>query len=403
VKDVFKAAALTDSVYWVGAIDWAVRDFHGYLTSRGSTYNAYLVTGEKNVLVDTVKAPFKEELLARVASVIDLKQVDYIISNHSEPDHSGCLADVIDVIEPEKVFVSKNGAKALESHYGIGPKLTAVEEGQTLDLGDKKITFAETRMCHWPDSMVSYLHEDKLLFSQDAFGMHLASYERFADQIDPALLEIEAAKYYANILLPLGNFVSKSIAKLEELGIAIEIIAPDHGPIWREHPERIVEKYAGWARQKRTNKAVVLYDTMWNSTERMARAVGEGLWAGGTHTKLMSLHGSHRSDVATEILDAGALIVGAPTINKEMFPTLADCMTYLKGLKPAGMIGAAFGSFGWGGEAARKLNAILEEMNIEPVCDPVRVTYVPGAETLSACYDLGKTIAEKLSAKFQAG
>ncbi len=403
MKEVFKAAAVSENVYWVGAIDWAVRDFHGYLTSRGSTYNAYLVTGEKNVLVDTVKAPFKDELLARVASVIDPKDVDYIISNHSEPDHSGCLVDAIEAIDPEKVFVSKNGAKALENHYGLGEELTVVEEGQTLDLGDKKITFAETRMCHWPDSMVSYLHENKLLFSQDAFGMHLACYERFADQIDPAVLNIEAAKYYANILLPLGNFVGKSIQKLQDLGIEIEIIAPDHGPIWRQDPMSIVGKYATWASQKRTNKAVVLYDTMWNSTELMARAVGEGLSAGGTRTRLMSLHGSHRSDVATEILDAGALVVGAPTINKEMFPTLADCMTYLKGLKPQGMIGAAFGSFGWGGEAAKKLNAILEEMNIEPVCDPVRVTYVPDNQTLGACYDLGKTIAAKLSANLQAG
>ena len=396
MKDIFKARPVTDNVWWVGAIDWAVRDFHGYLTSRGSTYNAYLVMAEKVTLVDTVKAPFKDELLARVASVIDPKKIDYIVSNHAEPDHSGCLAAVMDVIQPQKVFASAQGVKALQEHFGIGSRLTAVAEGETLDLGGRSLVFAETRMCHWPDSMVSYLPEDRLLFSQDAFGMHLASYERFADELPAWLLDEEAAKYYANILLPLSNFVEKSVEKLGALNLDIDIIAPDHGPIWRQKPHAIVGQYAAWAAQKRANKAVVLYDTMWNSTELMARSIGEGLAAGGTHAKLMSLHGSHRSDVATQILDAGALVVGAPTINKEMFPTLADCMTYLKGLRPKNLIGAAFGSYGWGGEAGKQLNALLGEMGVDVVADPVRSTYVPDADCLAACYSLGQTVAAEL-------
>jgi flavorubredoxin len=402
LKTVFRAVRVTDGVYWVGAIDSSVRDFHGYLTGRGTTYNAYLILAEKVTLVDTVKGPFADELLARVASVVDPEKVDYIISNHSEPDHSGSLPAVIDAIRPEKVFASKMGFEALDEHFGLDGKVTAVDDGESVDLGDMKVTFAETRMCHWPDSMVSYLHEEALLFSQDAFGMHLASYERFADELDQAVLDYEAAKYYANILLPLSVSVEKSLQKLASLNLELRIIAPDHGPIYRRRPERIVEAYARWARQERTKKAVVVYDTMWNSTERMARAIGEGLAAGGASPRLQSMRGSHRSDVATELLDAGALVVGAPTINNEMFPTVADCLTYIKGLRPRGLVGAVFGSYGWGGGAAKALRSVLEQMHVELVAEPLQVKYVPDAGALERCRDLGMQVAEALTAKVAA-
>jgi flavorubredoxin len=398
MKHVFKAAKITDRVYWVGAIDWITRDFHGYATQRGTTYNAYLILADKVTLIDQVKASYQDEMFARIESVIDLEKIDYLVSNHAEPDHSGCLLETIAATQPEKVFASKMGVKALEAHYGI-EGIDAVADGEQLSLGDATLTFAETRMCHWPDSMVTYLHEDEILFSQDAFGMHLASYERFADELDPTVLQHEAAKYYANILLPLSRFVAKSVEKLAGSGLSLKTIAPDHGPIWRRDATKVVDQYATWAAQKRTNKAVVVFDTMWASTERMARALGEGLAAGGARTVLFALSGSHRSDVATEILDAGALLVGAPTVNNEMFPTVADCLTYLKGLKPKGLIGAAFGSFGWSGEAARNIRDVLLEMEVDLVGEPLRVTYVPDADVLQQCYDLGLAVADKLSGK----
>ena len=396
VREVFKALRVTDKVYWVGAIDSAVRDFHGYLTRRGTTYNAFLVLGEKVALLDTVKAGFGDELLARIASVIEPRRIDYVISHHAEPDHSGCLADVVAAVKPEKVFASKNGAAALREHYDIGAEITPVADGESLSLGDLDLTFAETRMCHWPDSMVSYLHTDKLLFSQDGFGMHLATCDLFDDECDPAIMDVEAARYYANILLPLSNFITKMLRKVTDLGIEPEIIAPDHGPIWRTDPGKIVADYARWAAQKRTDKAVVVYDTMWKSTDLMARALGEGLSAGGARVKLMPMSSSHRSDVAAEILDAGALLVGAPTLNNQMFPTVADVLTYLKGLKPKGLVGASFGSFGWSGEAPKKIRAMLEEMKVEIIDEPLRSRYVPGAESLQQCYDLGVKVAERV-------
>jgi flavorubredoxin len=397
MKEAFKAAKVTDKVWWVGAIDWSVRDFHGYLTGRGTTYNAFLVMDEKVALVDTVKAPFMDEMMARVASVLEPERIDYVISNHAEPDHSGSLARTIAAVSPEKTFASANGAKALDEHFRLGEAVTAVADGEQLSLGRTTATFAETRMCHWPDSMVTYLAEEELLFSQDIFGMHLATYERFDDQLDDRLLDAEAAKYFANILLPLTRFVEQGLKKLADTGWALKIIAPDHGPIWRSRPGEIVNAYARWSRRQRTDKAIVVYDTMWRSTELMARAVGEGLSAGGARARLMPLSGVHRSDVATEMLDAGALLVGAPTINREMFPTVADCLYYLKGLSPQGLLGAVFGSYGWGGEAPRDLRGVLEEMDVELVGEPVRAKYVPDAEALRECFELGREVADRLA------
>jgi len=396
--ETFGAAKVTDNVYWVGAIDWDVRNFHGYLTSRGTTYNAFLVLAEKPALIDTVKAPFFDEMMARIASVIEPGRIDYIVSNHSEMDHSGCLPRTIAAVRPQQVLASKMGRKALADHFRIDERITAVDDGGHLDLGNMKLSFAETRMCHWPDSMVSYLHEEELLFSQDAFGMHLAGCERFADELDRSVLDYEAAKYYANILLHLSPFIQKALKKIGDLGIALRIVAPDHGPIRRteEDIQGILGAYARWARQQPTRKAVVVYDTMWQSTAAMARAVGEGLSQGGASVKLMSMSSSHRSDVVTELLDAGALLVGSPTMNNNIFPSLADVMTYLKGLRPQNLVGAAFGSYGWGGEAPKQLHAMLEEMGVETAAEPLRVHYVPDEAALLDCRKLGEAVAGRL-------
>ncbi|MBN1883041.1 MAG: flavodoxin domain-containing protein [Deltaproteobacteria bacterium] len=397
----YNAVKITDTVSWVGAIDWQIRDFHGYSTNRGTTYNAYLIMADKITLVDTVKKPFVEELISRISSIVDPKKIDYIISNHSEMDHSGSLVEMMGLINPERVYVSKMGKKNLEAHFheDVAGKLTEVKDGEKINLGNMNVTFLESRMLHWPDSMISYLKEEKLVFSQDAFGMHLASTERFADELDESLLKSEAAKYYANILLLYSPVVAKFLDRVTTLNLDIDIVAPDHGPIWRTKKdiEKIVGLYAGWAEQKPTNKALVVYDTMWKSTEKMARAISEGLGDGGSDVKVLSLGANHRSDVATEILNAGALVVGSPTMNNQIFPTLADTLTYLKGLKPKNLIGAAFGSYGWSGESVKDLSRILEEMGVELVGEGIGTLFVPDEEALGRCYDLGRAVAERLS------
>ncbi len=397
MSETFKAVKITDRVYWVGAVDWTIRDFHGYATSRGTTYNAYLVMAEKITLVDTVKAPFRAELMARIASVTDPASISYLISNHAEPDHTGCLREVLRAVRPEKIFASTMGVKALQAHYDLEQEIIGVKEGEKISLGDREVTFYETRMLHWPDSMFSYLGGDDVLFTQDAFGMHLASAERFADEIPNEILEYEGGRYFANILLPYAHRIEKLMEKVAGLGLAPEIIAPDHGPVWRDELTRVTDAYSRWAAQKPTRKAVVVYDTMWGSTEKMARAIGEGLAAGGATPRIMSLRSSHRSDVAGELLDAGALVVGSPTLNNNMFPTVADIMTYLQGLKPLNLVGAVFGSYGWSGEATVHLKKIMETMGVDLVEDIVKHRFVPGDEVLGQCRALGQSVAARLS------
>lgn len=399
MAEAYRAIPITERVYWVGAVDWTLRDFHGYTTRRGSSYNAYLILADRVTLVDTVKKPFKEEFLSRVASVIDPRKVEVIISNHSEMDHSGCLAEVIEEIRPREVYASPMGVKTLaELSPSLSTGITAVADGRSVSLGNMTLSFMETRMLHWPDSMFTYLQEEKLLFSHDAFGMHLASHERFADEVDPAVLEYEAATYFANILLPYAGLMTKLLARVDSAGLSFDVIAPDHGPVWRRNPGWIVERYRRWAQQKRAKKAVVVYGTMWHSTEKMARYIGEGLSSRGVPAKVMAVDAFHRSDIAYEMLDAAALVVGTSTLNNNMLPKVADVLTYLKGLRPLNVVGAAFGSYGWSGEGTLQVNEVLKEMKAALPLEPLRVRHVPTTSDLAACRELGEKLADILNA-----
>lgn len=398
MAEPFEAIRVSEHVYWVGAVDWAIRDFHGYSTERGTTYNAYLIKGETVTLIDTVKAPFMNQLMSRIRSVVDPSEIDVIISNHSEMDHSGSLPRVIDAVKPSKVFASAMGVKALADHFRCSD-IAAVKDGESMSLGDITVTFYETRMLHWPDSMFTYVHDDELLFSQDGFGMHLASTEMFSDLIPRPVLDWEAAKYYANILMPYSQVVAKLLEKLEGLDLSLKIVAPDHGPIWRGDFERIKGEYAKWSSQEPNDKVVIVYDTMWGSTARMAESIGDGVASAGGSAKIMPLRASTRSDIATEVLEAGALVVGTPTMNNQMFPTLGDVLTYLRGLKPRNLIGAAFGSYGWSGEGAKLVHAFLEDIGVEMVSDVKEMVtshYVPDDDVLRRCRDLGAEVARRL-------
>ncbi len=396
MAEPFRAVRITDRVYWVGAIDWQIRDFHGYSTRRGTTYNAYLVLADDVTLIDTVKASFRDEFMSRIRSVVDPRDIKVVVSNHSEMDHSGLLPEVVKAVEPREVIASAMGAKALAEHFHGFDKVVAVKDGERRSLGNMGITFYETRMLHWPDSMVSHLAEEQLLFSQDAFGMHLASSERFDDELDPAVLEEEARKYYANILMPYSPVVTKALARLQALALPTKLVAPDHGPVWRKGFGGILASYERWAEQRPTRKAVVVYDTMWGSTAAMARAIGDGLAAGGASVRLHPMSASDRSDVATEVLDAGALIVGSSTLNGQMLPRVADALTYLKGLKPANIVGLAFGSYGWSGEAVQHVHDALVQMKIEMAGDPQKCRYVPSEEQLALLREVGEQVAARL-------
>ncbi len=392
----FSAVRVSEHVWWVGAVDWALRDFHGYATQRGSTYNAYLVMGECPILIDTVKAGFKDEMLARVASVVNPDEIEVVISHHSEMDHSGSLPQIMDLIKPDKVYASQMGLKDLAAQFhGLG-QVTPVKDGETLKLGGLTFTFLETRMLHWPDSMISYLHEDELVFSQDGFGMHLATPKLFADENDPAVLLEEGKRYYANILMPYSPLILKLLDRIKTLGISIKTIAPDHGPVWRKDLGTLLGRYAKWANQKPENRAVVAYDSMWQSTALMARTIADGLRDGGADVAVMPMNCMTRADVITDVLCAGAFLVGSPTINNTIFPTLADMLAYVRGLKPKNLIGASFGSYGWSGEACAQLENRLKDMGVEIVLPALRYQFVPDNAALAQCHEFGKAMAAKL-------
>ena len=397
-----KAVKITEHVWWVGAIDWALKEFHGYTTHRGTTYNAFLIMADKITLIDTVKAPFKNEMYARIASVVDPAKIDYIVSNHAEMDHSGALPEVIRELNPEKVFASVTGVRALQDHFRIGDKLTPVKTGDSISLGNLNLSFVETKMLHWPDSMFTYLAEDKLLFSQDGFGMHLATNQLFVDENEWDVIETEMKRYYANILLPYAPQALKLLEVFPTLNLDVAMIAPDHGPLWRgDLLTKPLEFYGKWAKQEPVDQALVIYDTMWHSTEKIAFEIADGIRSTGAKVKVMALDGHCRSDIAAELLDIGALVVGSPTINNGLFPRTADVLTYLKGLRPKNLIGAAFGSFGWSGEAVAQINDYLKAMNVELVSDGLKLKYIPAEPELAQAYELGKLIGEKLLEKVQ--
>ena len=394
------ALEVKPGIYWVGAIDWRLRDFHGYSTELGSTYNAFLVVDDHVTLFDTVKATHTDEMLWRIGQVVDPGKIDTIVVNHAEMDHSGSLGRMIETVRPERVFASPACEKALKAHFHHqGWPVRVVKSGDRFNLGRRNVTFLETKMLHWPDSMFSYLEEDRLLISSDAFGQHYATSERFDDEVDQGELIHQSAKYYANILNPYSPLVAGLLQQVAKMGLQIDMIAPDHGVIWRKDPGRILSAYGDWSAQKSRDKAIVVFDSMWHSTEKMAEAVGQGLIEKGVSVQVMDLHGWHRSDVVTELLDARGFVLGSPTLNNGILPRMADLLCYAKGLRFTGKVGAAFGSYGWGGEAVRLLNGALDEMKVRRVHDGLRVQYVPTEGDLENCRDLGRTVADTILAE----
>jgi flavorubredoxin len=384
-------------IYWVGAIDWNIRDFHGYSVDRGTSYNAFLLMDDKITLFDTVKKGFKGDLLENIRKIIDPTKIDYLVVNHVEMDHSSLVPEIAELVQPEKIFCSEMGKKNLLAHFHTENwPYEVVKTGDSISLGKRTVQFIETRMLHWPDSMFSYVPGDRLLISSDAFGQHLATTERFDDEVDLSLLLGHAAKYYANIILPYSNLVQKLLAQVKEINLAVDMIAPDHGLIWRKNPGKILECYDEWSQQRSKLKALVIYDTMWHSTEMMARAIMEGLVEEGVSARSFDLAVNHRSDIITEVLDAGALIIGSSTLNNGMLPRMADLLHYMRGLRPANKIGATFGSYGWSGEAVKLIKTIMEEMKFRVLDPGIRVQYVPTQDDLKKCVDLGRKVAKAL-------
>jgi len=386
---------IADGVFWVGVVDWGIRRFHGHelSTHRGTTYNAYLIVDEKIALVDTVWEPFSEELMRNIREVVDPAKIDYVIANHAEVDHSGGLPAVMRECPEATVVVSKRGAESIPGHYHADWKLRAVGTGEKIGLGASDLVFVEAPMLHWPDSMFTYLTGRNVLMPNDAFGQHYATAFRFNDEAARDELYEEALKYYANILTPFSGLVTKKIDEVLALGLPVDVIAPSHGVIWRADPLQIVKKYQDWAAQKPEPRAVVLYDTMWNATRKMADAIIDGLAEGGVDARAFHVAAADRNDVNVEVFRSRAVLVGSPTFNNGVLPTLAPILEDLRGLKFKNKIAAAFGSYGWSGEAPDKIEEHLRGCKFEIVADAVKFKWQPTEDDLKASRGLGRHVA----------
>lgn len=389
-----RAVSVSDGIYWVGAVDWNLRDFHGYETPRGTTYNAYLVRGQKlTALVDTVKAPFVPELLSRISDVMDPAQIDVIVVNHVEPDHNGGLPAVMAACPNARVVASGSGVRGV-AEYHDGLAIEAVGADDVIDLGGKTLRFLPAPMVHWPDSMFTYCAESRTLMPNDAFGQHMASSARFADEVGLDLALEELGVYYANILMPLGKQVAKLVDKVLATGWEIDVVAPSHGVIWRgEDFAHVLEAYGRWNAGETAQKVVVAYATMWGSTKQLAEAITDGIAAEGVEVIDFDLAETPIAQVTHELLEARAFVVGSPTLHHGMLYKVSGYLTWLEGLHPSGKLGAVFGSYGWGGGAVKQVTERLAGMGFEMPVEPFSEKFRPTADDLAAAHAWGREIA----------
>lgn len=386
-----KKVELKPGVYWVGGIDWNLRDFHGYKTQRGSTYNAYLIVDESIVLVDTVKHYLFDEMLARIKEIVDPSKIDMIVSNHVEMDHSGSISKLLEYCPNATIITSTQGEKGLRRHYKQDWNFKVVQSGDVVNIGRRNLTFVHVPMVHWPDSMVTYVAEDRILLPNDAFGQHIATAERFDDEVCLDILIEEASKYYANIVMPFGTQVAKALDALG--GLDIDIIAPSHGVIWRKHIPEILSEYVKWSNHETEDKALVVYDTMWDSTKAMARALEEGIGDEGIPVTVRCLKTTDISDIMTDLIRAKLVLIGSPTINNGFLPSVGGFLTYVRGLKPKNRVGFAFGSYGWSGQSAGDIAKVMEEMKWEMPVDSKKLAYIPDDSELDEMREIGRKLA----------
>ena len=390
---------LTKNVTWVGKIDWELKKFHGdeYSTHRGSSYNSYLIRDKKTVLIDTVWQPYDEEFVANLKLEIDLNTIDMIVMNHGEIDHSGALPALMREIPHTPIYCTANGAKLLRGHYHEDWNFVTVKTGDTLDLGENTLTFIEAPMLHWPDTMFTYMSGENILFSTDGFGQHFATESLYNDTLDTSALYAEAEKYYANILNPFSSQVTRKINEILNMKLPLDLICPSHGIIWRNHPEQIINRYLKWADNYQENQISILYDTMWNSTRRMAETIAEGIRSvdPDVTVKLFSVSKRDKTDIIAEVFRSKAIIMGSPTVNNGYLYAIAGILELIKGAKFKGKKAAAFGSYGWSGEAVKLMNEELQKSGFELVDTGKRLTWVPDEAALEEMREYGKLLAEK--------
>lgn len=396
-----KAVALKQDVYWVGALDWAVRDFHGYETPRGTSYNNYLVIDDDITLIDTVKYDFADITIKNICGLIDPATIKNVIVNHIENDHVTSLDRIMALAPQATIYISEKGKKGLERFFDLSRwNMRVVKSGDTLCSGKKTFRFVETPMLHWPDSMMTYLEGDNILFTQDAFGQHIASSGRFDDEFIAEYSEAElhdaVVDYYANILMPFGPMIKNKIAEIGKMGIPIDIIAPDHGIIWRKNPAGVLDTYLDLANGKADLSVSIIYDTMWHSTEKMLVPIAEGIRSENVSVKVIKLRATPMSVAIKEFWKSRGTLIGSPTLNNITYPSVAEFLTHLRGLRPKNRLVGAFGSYGWSGGAVKEIYEDFKRMGLDAVEPGLQILYKPSVLDEEDCFRFGKEFAQQV-------
>jgi len=396
-----KAIELKRGIYWVGAIDWAVRDFHGYITPRGTTYNNYLIMDDEITLLDTVKYDFSDITIKNIWSVTDPSRIRHVVINHIENDHVTSIDRIMELAPGATIYITEKGKKGLGRFFDISKwDIKIVKTGDTLKIGKRTLLFVETPMIHWPDSMMTYIKEEKILISQDAFGQHIASAVRFDDEFitceSMSELEDGVVDYYANILMPFGQLIKNKIVEIQRSGLEIEMIAPDHGIIWRANPQKVLQMYLDMANGKSELCVSIIYDTMWHGTEQMTLPMMQGIKDEGVECRVIKLRATPMSMAIKEFWKSRGSLIGTPTLNNIMYPSVAEFLTHLRGLRPRNRIVGAFGSYGWGGGAVKEAYEEFRRMGLETYEPGLQILYRPSIEDEAKCYEFGKEFAKRV-------
>jgi flavorubredoxin len=385
-------AKISEGVYWVGIRDWNRRLFDALIPlPRGTTYNAYLVIGEsKKALIDTVNPGFEKEFEDKIRKVVDPSEIDYVIMNHAEPDHAGAIPYIMSINSRAKLVTSNRGAKMAQTFYKVPEEhMIAVSDGETIDLGGKTLRFIEAPMLHWPETMFTYLQENKTLFPCDFFGSHRAD-GAYDDEVEDLI--VYAQRYFGEIMMPFRFMGQKALEKIKDL--EIEIIAPSHGPIHR-NPEHILKAYRKWVNGETKQKAIIVYATMWKSTEKMIQTIADTLTSEGVEVVVYNLTLSDIGDVAKDLVDSRAIVLGAPTVLGGIHPLAFYAAYLVKALRPPLKYGVVLSSYGWGGGALKHAQEILEPLKMELV-GAMEINGSPTENDITKIIEVGKTLAKKI-------
>ncbi|MEJ2242743.1 MAG: FprA family A-type flavoprotein [Candidatus Bathyarchaeota archaeon] len=398
---------LSSDINWVGVNDTESSLFESlWPIPEHISYNSYLVKGsEKTALIDSVHKNFSVEHFDKISQLLDLADIDYLVINHMEPDHTGSVPKLLEKASNAKVVFTPIAQHLFKKFYGFEPEAIIVKDETTeISLGNKTLRFIQTSWLHWPETMCTYLVEDKILFCCDAFGAFKKLPEGVILESDLDIVKQNifgfAQKYFASVFNAQSEWVLKAIQKFDELGLEIDVLAPSHGPVYTSNVKNILSKWASWSKGAYTKTVVVVYGTMYGMTAKCLNSIVEGVKEAGGKVVGFNLSEDKVVDVLTALLEAPALIVGSPTYEHEIFPKVADFLNLLKTKKFSNRCAGVFGSFGWSGEATRKISAQLADMGFEIVEKPLFFNGIPTKEDLKKAKQLGKEVAKNAFSKY---